>query len=412
MQISKSDTFRHKQHGVQQIQHNSRKPDTPLGYRGLAVNASTIDLLSSFLPLHILAATTLHNGGTRSAFDGPPQHSSGATRIEVATFSDWVFSLNIRQVTAWLTHKLNHKWLLPGLIECLFGLPHEDWLTTPFTSNGNETQHHWTNSQTGIGLNSRECILRFDPTLLRYTHQYSVGRRRLTMPWANIPVEPDIQSGNLDVDGGVMSMGDPDIVVPPIISGKSSGTRKGMQGQLKLKKLLLRAQVRGMIRVNRNKGTHPVRALIWSLRRFLMHILEPGSSTFEVKVVPIDMRSTRVSWVDITKIFGLKLTVNYKSSPRGRVLQPTTLGQLGDHRISDQLSHQFDLKSVQGNDSGVESLACVGIDENPVNLWDFLSCVGYVEGSLVIRVLFWVATKRWCELAVRWRGGAAGRCDG
>ncbi|KAJ6617263.1 hypothetical protein B0H10DRAFT_1948500 [Mycena sp. CBHHK59/15] len=54
----------------------------------------------------------------------------------------------------WWNHKLNHKWLLPGLLECLSGLSHEDWLTTPFTSNGNETQHHWTNSQTGIGLNA------------------------------------------------------------------------------------------------------------------------------------------------------------------------------------------------------------------------------------------------------------------
>ncbi|KAJ7306256.1 hypothetical protein DFH08DRAFT_944850 [Mycena albidolilacea] len=82
------------------------------------------------------------------------------TRKEVETFSDWIFSLDIKQVTAWWNHKLNHKWLLPGLLECLSGLSHEDWLTTPFTSNGNETQHHWTNSQTGIGLNPRECILR------------------------------------------------------------------------------------------------------------------------------------------------------------------------------------------------------------------------------------------------------------
>ncbi|KAJ7925403.1 hypothetical protein B0H13DRAFT_2314617 [Mycena leptocephala] len=82
------------------------------------------------------------------------------THADVDTFSDWVFSLNINQVTAWWNHKLNHRWILPGLLECLSGLSHEEWLTTPFTSNGNETQHHWTNSQTGIGLNARECILR------------------------------------------------------------------------------------------------------------------------------------------------------------------------------------------------------------------------------------------------------------
>jgi hypothetical protein len=49
-QISKSDTFRRKRHSFQEIRHNSRKPDTPLGYCGLAVNAGTIGPLSSFLP--------------------------------------------------------------------------------------------------------------------------------------------------------------------------------------------------------------------------------------------------------------------------------------------------------------------------------------------------------------------------
>ncbi|KAJ7826021.1 hypothetical protein B0H13DRAFT_2374641 [Mycena leptocephala] len=79
------------------------------------------------------------------------------TREDVQIFSDWVFSLKIPQVTAWWQHKLNHKWILPGLLECLSWLTHEDWLTTPFTSNGNETQHHWTNSQTGIGLSAKEA---------------------------------------------------------------------------------------------------------------------------------------------------------------------------------------------------------------------------------------------------------------
>ncbi|KAF8155169.1 hypothetical protein K438DRAFT_1777878 [Mycena galopus ATCC 62051] len=81
------------------------------------------------------------------------------TKEDVQIFSDWVFSLQIPKVTAWWNHKLNHKWILPGLLECLSGLSHEDWLTTPFTSSGNETQHHWTNSQTGIGLNAKNALL-------------------------------------------------------------------------------------------------------------------------------------------------------------------------------------------------------------------------------------------------------------
>ncbi|KAJ7674274.1 hypothetical protein B0H14DRAFT_3178191 [Mycena olivaceomarginata] len=87
------------------------------------------------------------------------------------------------------------------------------------------------------------------------------------------------------------------------------------------------------------------------------------------------MRSARVNWVDIPED-------KDNIETRRWVLQLTTLGQLGDDGIIDQLSHQFDLKSVRGNDSGVESLACVGIDENRVNVSYFLRCVGIAEGTL------------------------------
>ncbi|KAJ7896229.1 hypothetical protein B0H13DRAFT_2523182, partial [Mycena leptocephala] len=50
------------------------------------------------------------------------------TREDVQIFSDWVFSLDIPKVTAWWNHKVNHKWILPGLLECLSGLSHDDWL--------------------------------------------------------------------------------------------------------------------------------------------------------------------------------------------------------------------------------------------------------------------------------------------
>ncbi|KAJ7850392.1 hypothetical protein B0H14DRAFT_2581993 [Mycena olivaceomarginata] len=92
------------------------------------------------------------------------------------------------------------------------------------------------------------------------------------------------------------------------------------------------------------------------------------------------MRSARVNWVDMVTA---KRYADEKARTisKQRVLQPTTLGQLGDDRISDQLSHQFDLKSVRGSGSGVESLACVGIDENRVNVSDFLSCVGITEAA-------------------------------
>ncbi|KAJ7300546.1 hypothetical protein DFH08DRAFT_828361 [Mycena albidolilacea] len=90
-QINKSDTFRRKRHSLQEIRHNSRKPDTPLGYRGLAVNAVTIDLLSSFLPPHSRRRDATQ-WRTRSAFDAPPRNGSSVSdriftfiRAKVAT---------------------------------------------------------------------------------------------------------------------------------------------------------------------------------------------------------------------------------------------------------------------------------------------------------------------------------------
>ncbi|KAJ7302748.1 hypothetical protein DFH08DRAFT_826347 [Mycena albidolilacea] len=61
MQISKSDTFCCKRHSLQDIRHDSRKPDTPLGYRGLALPSS-----------HILAVAMPRNSGTQGASDTPP----------------------------------------------------------------------------------------------------------------------------------------------------------------------------------------------------------------------------------------------------------------------------------------------------------------------------------------------------
>ncbi|KAJ7841484.1 hypothetical protein B0H14DRAFT_2586873 [Mycena olivaceomarginata] len=217
-----------------------------------------------------------------------------------------------------------------------------------------------------------------------------------------VPVEPDIQpdaleqgndvdaseasrpqSGNLDVHGGVMSMGNLDIVVPSVVSGEdsinsgattkskktegsvapepsdpgkkngcrrgtmprshlnrageSSGTQKDMQGQLELKKLKAAASHSSKRNdlVNGNKGTHPVRASSRSLRRFLVHILEPGSlwdarhtgrthlstgSTFEVKVVEIGMESVRVNWVDIPIRNKNKVTAKRYTDEKARII--------------------------------------------------------------------------------------------
>jgi len=61
---------------------------------------------------------------------------------------------------AWWDHKVNNKWILPSLIKCLSKIDGKDWDLTQPTTNIGEAAHHWTNTNTGIGLSLVEAIER------------------------------------------------------------------------------------------------------------------------------------------------------------------------------------------------------------------------------------------------------------
>ncbi|KAF9479178.1 hypothetical protein BDN70DRAFT_984560 [Pholiota conissans] len=81
------------------------------------------------------------------------------TKEEVDNFSAWVKGLKIPKVQAWWDHKVNNSWILPSLIKCLSKMDSEDWDLTAPTTNVGESQHHWTNINTGVMLSLLEAIL-------------------------------------------------------------------------------------------------------------------------------------------------------------------------------------------------------------------------------------------------------------
>jgi hypothetical protein len=68
-------------------------------------------------------------------------------------------STNFEYFEAWWNHKLNNKWILAGLIQCMSKMTPEDWNATPSSTNIGEGAHHFTNGETGVNLSPLEAIL-------------------------------------------------------------------------------------------------------------------------------------------------------------------------------------------------------------------------------------------------------------
>ncbi|KAF7300794.1 hypothetical protein MKEN_01304900 [Mycena kentingensis (nom. inval.)] len=58
----------------------------------------------------------------------------------------------------WWDHKAMSAWILPCLVRSLSPMSDIDWDSTPSTTNTGESQHHWTNTQTGTKLSLVEAI--------------------------------------------------------------------------------------------------------------------------------------------------------------------------------------------------------------------------------------------------------------
>ncbi|KAJ7861941.1 hypothetical protein B0H13DRAFT_1528962, partial [Mycena leptocephala] len=74
------------------------------------------------------------------------------------TFSTFVYSLKVKKITDWWRHKEINPWIIPCLVKSQSLIPANVWDSTPSTTNTNEAQHHWTNSQTGIKLTPVEAV--------------------------------------------------------------------------------------------------------------------------------------------------------------------------------------------------------------------------------------------------------------
>ncbi|KAJ7049852.1 hypothetical protein C8F01DRAFT_1092926 [Mycena amicta] len=75
-------------------------------------------------------------------------------------FSDFVRGLGVKKIQDWWDHKEMSAWILPCLVKSLSPLDSDEWESTPATTNAGESQHHWTNTQTGIKLAPVEAIER------------------------------------------------------------------------------------------------------------------------------------------------------------------------------------------------------------------------------------------------------------
>ncbi|KAF8954362.1 hypothetical protein BDZ97DRAFT_1928449 [Flammula alnicola] len=77
---------------------------------------------------------------------------------ELDEFTTFVASLAIKKINDWWSHKIGSSWIIPCILGSQSKILPEHWSTTPATTNVGESQHHWTNTLTGIGLPLLEGI--------------------------------------------------------------------------------------------------------------------------------------------------------------------------------------------------------------------------------------------------------------
>ncbi|KAJ6553788.1 hypothetical protein DFH09DRAFT_1495357 [Mycena vulgaris] len=74
------------------------------------------------------------------------------------SFSAFVQRLGVKKIQDWWAHKEMHEWIISCLVKSQSLIPADVWDSTLSTTNTNETQHHWTNTRTGIKLPVVEAI--------------------------------------------------------------------------------------------------------------------------------------------------------------------------------------------------------------------------------------------------------------
>ncbi|KAJ6535643.1 hypothetical protein B0H19DRAFT_1241095 [Mycena capillaripes] len=88
------------------------------------------------------------------------------------------FSTFLRSTTmsGWWDHKLMHRWLLRGIIQCLSNIPLERWNTMEATTNLGEAQHAWNNAQTGISMGVIESFKKYEELDIRRAEEIEIRK--------------------------------------------------------------------------------------------------------------------------------------------------------------------------------------------------------------------------------------------
>ncbi|KAJ7239525.1 hypothetical protein C8J57DRAFT_110044 [Mycena rebaudengoi] len=97
---------------------------------------------------------------------------------EVEAFKVWITTLTDPQgvLKRWWEHKLMHRWLLPGVIQCLSNIPLEQWNTAEATTNLGEVQHAWNNTQTGISMGLIESFKKYQELDIRRAEEIEIRK--------------------------------------------------------------------------------------------------------------------------------------------------------------------------------------------------------------------------------------------
>ncbi|KAJ7465620.1 hypothetical protein FB451DRAFT_1487168 [Mycena latifolia] len=100
------------------------------------------------------------------------------TLEEVEVFKAWILTVIDPEgvLKRWWDHKLMHRWLLRGIIQCLSNIPLEQWNTMEATTNLGEAQHAWNNAQTGISMGVIESFKKYEELDVRRAEEIELRK--------------------------------------------------------------------------------------------------------------------------------------------------------------------------------------------------------------------------------------------
>ncbi|KDR65997.1 hypothetical protein GALMADRAFT_131200 [Galerina marginata CBS 339.88] len=132
-------------------------------YSGIPATASHVEIIPYFVRaclVHIKRGIhSLKEWVTQDEYEKLMGFPCLETQEDLDAFSAWIMKLGNSKVTAWWEHKVNNVWIIPTILKFKSKIKPNDWDRTPPSTNMGESQHHYTNLNTGIGLSLLEAIL-------------------------------------------------------------------------------------------------------------------------------------------------------------------------------------------------------------------------------------------------------------